>query len=420
MGLDSSNTTTLAGLAKEIYPISEIKALEQLVTNFKKEVEDDTELEFSAKDGGTFVFPVKAYGPHGQKMMNEREAIPGATPSNVAQGEAKVKEYVGVLQFTKRELELASKNPQSFAAAKTFEMEGLIENAHKYFNRQIANGNGLGTITLVEGAQVAQTTIEVDDATPFQIGMVIDFFDSAGTVKQAGQITVMDIDILSTQNTIEVDIAVDCDDNAIICIAGVRDNMAADGKEMIGLPSVTDDGTLAASFQGIVRVGAGEVPNYRGIELDASNGPLSVALINQLMTRAFRIGGVDFVNLSDVYWLISPEQWRTYASLSIPQIRFLPTDSPDMNKSFGQYEIMGKRVVVDTDVSRTRAYILRKRAFKMGVATALDWEEDLGGTSLKWLSGFTQGIMMLYALQQAFSQSPREAAAITDLATVPI
>lgn len=420
-----SDTVSLEGIAKELYPIDEIKKLEQINTNFKKEVEDDTSLKFSPRNDGTFIFAVKASGPHGQKMINQREALPYGKPSNVVQGTASIKEYAGVIEFTKRELELAKKNAATFADAKTFEMEGLIENAHKYFNRQIAAGDGSGTMTLLAATEaVGQTTLSVDDATPFQIGMVIDQFNAAGTTKQNASLVITDIDILSATNTITVDTAltVEGEDNGIICLAGVRDNAASDGKEMIGMPLVTDDGTLAATFQGIIRTGAGETPNYRGISLDANSAPLSHELISQLMSRSQRIGGVDFAKMKDVYWLLSPEQWRSYAASSISQIRFAPNDAMDIAKGYGDpiYEIAGKRAVLDTDVSRTSAYIIKKDAVKMAVATPLDWESDLGGTSLKWLSGYPQGIMLLYALQQFFSESPRECARIYDLGAVSI
>lgn len=416
-----SNTETLAGLAKEIYPVDEIVAMEQLLTTFWKEIPEGEGLEYSAVDGGKFKFAVKASGPHGQKMMNENEALPGSQASNVVQGYSYVKEYSGVLQFTKRELELAKGGAKAFAAAKTFEMANLIENAYKYFNRQAANGNGSGLITLVQGAQTAQTTIEVDDATPFQIGMVLDFFDSVTSLKVGDSVKVEDIDFISSPNVLTVDTAVTCADNSTIYIAGVHDNASADGKEMIGLPLVYDDGTLNASFQGIVRSGAGAVPNYRGVALDANGAPLNTQLIAQLMSRAKRVGGVDFETANDAYWLFSPEQWRVYASLAIPLVRFMPSDSPDTNKPFMIKECMGKRVVEDTDCSRTAVAIIRKNtALKKAVACKLDWESDLGGTSLKWLSGYNQGIMVLYALQQMYSERPRDVAALIDLEAVAI
>lgn len=412
-----ASTTTLSGIAKELYPVEEIGKLEQLHTVIKKEFSETSDLNFSAASGGTFKFAVKAYGPHGQKMVNEQEQLPLARASNVVQGTASVKEYVGVLQFTKRELELARKDASSFADVKTMEMEGLIENAAKYFNRQIAAGQGTGTMTLVSGAQSAQTVIEVDDATPFQIGMVIDIWDSTGVTKQVDGVVVTDIDMTSATNTITIDTSSSCDDNGIITLAGVRDNMSTDGKEMVGLPLVVDDGTLAAAFQGITRA---TTPNYKGISLSAASGPLSESLINQLVTRAYRVGGIDFMTKSDVFWAMSPEQWRSYVALSTPQYRFSPGDAGDMNKNLVTYEIMGKRVVLDPDIDRTRVYIMTKRCCKIGVARALDWEEDLGGTTLKWLSGTTQGVMVLYALQQMFSEYVREAAAVTSLASVAV
>jgi len=413
------NTTTLAGLAKELYPVSEIKAMEQLETRYMNEVSEGKGLDFSAKDGGTFKFPVKAYGPHGQKMLNELEALPTAKSSSVVQGTAKVKEYAGVLQFSKRELELAKGDAKSFADAKTFEMENLILNAHKYKNRQMANGDGSGLITLTE-VVTASTTVNVDDATPFQIGMVIDIFDQVTSLKVGDALVVQDIDILSAQNSIVVDVAVTAAANSTVYLAGVNDNAASDGKEMIGLPLVFDDGTLEASFQGITRTGAGEVPNYRGITVDANAAPISVSLINQATTRALRIGGVDIAKSNDVYHLTSPEQWRVYASLAQPQIRFMPSDAPDLNKPFAQYECMGKKVVLDTDVDRASWYILKKSCTSLATACELDWESDLGGTSLKWLSGYNQGIMVLYGLFQQYSQSPRDGVRIFDLASASI
>lgn len=417
----SSNTTTLAGLAKESYPVDEIADMEQRMTTFMKEVPEGEGLEFSATDGGSFNFPVKAYGAHGQKMLNEQEALPDARASNVVQGKAYVKEYAGVLQFTKRELELAKKNPTSFAEAKMFEMESLIENAYKYFNRQMANGDGSGLMTLVEGAQTADTTIEVDDATVFQIGQVLDIFNAAGTTKQADAVVVTDIDILSAQHTIDVDTAVTCDDDGQIYLAGVNDNAATDGKEMIGLPLVVDDGTLSATFQNITRTGAGEVPYYRGLTLDASGAPVSTQLIAQLVSRSLRLAGTKFEDSADTCFLLSPEQWRAYAALAIPQHRFNPGDGVDLNKPYTEHVIMGKRAILDTDVDRRSIYIWKKNtAVKKAVATPLDWEEDLGGTSLKWLSGYAQGIMVLYSLCQMYSQAPRDIAAIQNLETVDI
>lgn len=416
-GTRAGTTSTLSGIAKELYPDSEIKRLEQLSTAFKKEVGEDTKLNFSSASNGTFKFAVKAYGPHGQKMTNESEALPNARASSYAQGTASIKEYVGVLQFTKREMALAKGDPESFADAKTIEMEGLIENAGKYFNRQMANGIGTGQITLVNGAQAADTTIEVDDATSFQIGMVIDIYDAAGTTKQADGIVVTAVDYITASNTITVDTATTCDDNGIIVISGVKDNAATDGKEMIGLPLCVDDGTLAATFQGITR---STTPNYKGITLAASSAPISVSLVNQLLTRAYRVGQVDFFKDNSAYFLMSPEQWRGYTSLAVPQMQFMPSDSPDANKPISQFSMAGKRVVIDTDVDRTKVYLIKKDAIKLAVAEKLGWEDELGGTEVKWLSGTTQAVLILYGLQQMYCSNPRELAALTGLATVSI
>lgn len=415
----SGNTTTLAGIAKEIYPISEIKRLEQLETKFKQKVKENPDLDFSPSSGGTFKFATQGYLPHGQRMINEQEALPTARASNIVQGTATVKEYAGVLQFTKRELELASRGGADsvFYDVKTLEMKNLITNAGKYFNRQMANGTGNGTITTVVGAQSAETTIEVLDGTRFQIGMVIDIYNAAGTVKQADGVVITALNFVATTNTITVDTAVTCDDLGLICLAGVKDNMSTDGKEMLGLTLFVDDGTLATTFQGINR---STNPLYQGISVTAAGAPLSSALVNQLMSRAYRIGGVDLANDDSVYFLCSPEQWRAYNALAIPQYRFAVNDAGDLNKNYRKFEIMGKEVVVDTDVSRTVLYAIREDACALAVACPLDWEEDLGGSTLKWLSGYAQGIMVLYALQQHYCTDPHGLAALTNLASVSI
>lgn len=416
----TADTGSLEELAKESYPQNEIKKLEQLETAFLQEVEETRELTFSAKNDGSFIFPTMAYGAHGQKMKNEKEAVPFGKPSGVVNGASFIKEYCGVIEFTKRELELAKNNKVAFANAKTFEMDSLITNAGKYFNRQIANGDGSGLMTLVSGAQVTQTQIEVDDATPFQIGMVIDIFDSTGVTKQVDAAVVQDIDILSTPNSITLDGGpFSCDDDGQIFLAGVNDNASADGKEMIGIPLVCDDGSLAASFQDIIRTGAGETPNYRGISINVS-GPLSEAVIGQLFSRAMRMGAGDFTKFKDSYWLMSPEQWRMAVALGIGQIQFTDPKSVDTSAAYGNSErtLAGKRVVIDTDVARDRAFLCRKNALKMAVATPLDWESDLGGTTLKHVPGYTQGIMLLYALQQLYAEDVKGVVCLDNL-TVP-
>lgn len=413
--------STLEGIAKTAYTQDEIYDAEQRETAFFKEISKTSDVRYSAENGGTIKFAVQGYGAHGQKMMNELEALPAARPSQVVQGTSNIKEYAGVIQLSKREMELAKGDSVAFAEAKEFEMESLIQQAGKYFNRQAANGDGSGLMTLVNGAQAADTTIEVDDATVFQIGQVLDIYDAAtGLIKQADAVVVVDIDMLSATNSIQVDTAVTCDDNAFIYLAGVHDNAATDGKEMLGIPLAADDGTLSATFQGITRTGAGEVPNYRGVTLNAASAPISEELVAQLATRALRMAGVDYVNMNDVYWLFSPEQWRAYASLATPLIRFMPSDNADLNKHFAPSECMGKRVVVDTDLNRTSVYLIKRDALELAEVRKLDWETDLGGTSLKWLSGTTQGVMLLYALRQLIYRKPRHIARLSTLATVSI
>lgn len=419
MGVTSTDST-LDGLAKTAYTQDEIYDAEQREQAFLKEIEKTSDVRYSAEDGGTIKFFVQGYGAHGQKMMNELEALPAARPSQVVQGTSSIKEYAGVAQWSKRMMELSKGDSLAAAEAKEFEMESLIQQAGKYFNRQAANGDGSGLMTLVSGAQSADTTIEVDDASVFQIGQVLDIYDSTGVTKQADGVVVTDIDMLSATNTITVDTAVTCDDNGEIYLAGVHDNASTDGKEMLGIPLACDDGSLSASFQGIVRTGAGEVPNYRGVTLNAASAPISEELVAQLCTRALRIAGVDYVNMNDCYLLFSPEQWRAYASIATPLIRFMPSDNADLNKHFAPSECMGKRVVVDTDLSRTSVYIVKKDALKLAEVRPLGWESDLGGTSLKWLSGTTQGVMVLYALRQLIYTKVRHIARLSTLASVSI
>lgn len=425
----AGDTTTFEGYAKELYPIKDIMDMEQRLTGLLNKVDRDPSLEFSmvntsAGVGGTFKFPVYASTPHGQKMINEREAIPQSTASNVIQGVGTLKEYVGVLDFTKRALALGKSDKAAFANVKIAEAEQLIENAHKYFNRQMATGTGVGTITLVSGVQsgvAAGTMFNVDDASHFQIGQVLDFWSSSGATKQLADAVVTDIDFLSATNQIALDVALTCDDNAIICLAGVRDNMSTDGKEFTSIEMCVDDGSDSAVFQGITRTGAGEVPNYRGIVKSAGGAALSLSMINQLIARSMRVGGIKFEQLKDVYWCISPEQWTAYVALTQAQYRYGPSDSPDGNKQYANGpQILGKEVVVDTDVSRSSLYIIKKDAIGRAVQTELGFDKELGGSEMKWLSGYPMGVQILYSLQNMFCRNPHGMAAIEGLATVTV
>ena len=290
-------------------------------------------------------------------------------------------------------------------------MDKGLEDATKFLNQQVFR-NGSGLIGRVNGAVTASTSVTFDAAvkTHFDFQMPVDIYDSALGEKQVDAIKINDIS--TSANTLTMASAQTCDDNGYIYRAGVYDNAPSDGKELNGLPRITDDGSDFATFENITRSGTGYIPSFKGIEIDASSANLSDDMLQRVLENFATYGS----GLQPDWLLMSQAQKRKYLSLTLPQVQFDPGKNRDTGVK-GEISWQGLRCTIDVHCGRDEFYMLNSGCLMKYELAPLSWSDEFGGSIVKPLDGYDAGYAYARYYGNLGSEEPRGIIRVYSLAT---
>lgn len=338
-----------------------------------------------ATGNGIFGAKIANGNQSGIKSQNEGESLASADYQNVKQYKVNAKILTDTFEVTGLQVALAQGDASAFATELMLEMDGVQRDSAKELNQQLYR-NGSGLIARVNGAVSASTSVVFDGGISrhFRIGMPIDTYDSStNLVKQCAGIKIADIN-LST-NTLTLESAITTDDNAYIYRKSVHDNAPTDGKELAGLPRITDDGTDFASFEGIVRSGTGYVSAWKGLEIAMSGATLSDDLLQRMKAQV-----LNYSNSSVDTLVMSTSQQRKYLSITLPQVQYSEKDKRD---SSGPAVLSwnGCNVLIDTDCGDDEIYMFDMKRLKKYIVRPLGFDNDFGPT-VKWNNGYDKGI----------------------------
>jgi len=273
--MSGSNSENTSGFLKRTYGGDSKTFQQNLEGKFYKEIETSPD-----KPNGEGFFSMSFIrGNEAGGAFNEDERTKDPQNPEPIQPRILPKNIHWPIQFTGRFKALSESNSAAFFDA----LDGNIIDAQARWvsdtNRQCF-GNGFGTLTQVNGAVPASTSVVVDSVQYLRVNMVIDGFDTIGGTKEinARKITAIDVDT----NTITLDLAVTCSDNAVLVKEGMLDNPGTEGKELSGLARIVDTTVSGTTFQGISR---STYPEYRSNVVDANNVPVSQDLLQQLIDR---------------------------------------------------------------------------------------------------------------------------------------
>lgn len=340
----------------------------------------------SMKPGGNGFFGAKITNGNqaGLKAMNEGEALSSADYQNVEQYRIRPKIVTGVFNVTGLQIALSAGNTEAFAKELMLEMDGAQRDSAKELNQQLFR-NGSGLLARVNGA-VSSASVVYDGGVGrhIRIGSYIDIFDSStNAIKQVNRVKVLDNN-LSTQ-TLTLASSQTADDNGYIYRAGLHDNAPTDGKELDGLPRITDDGTDFASYENILRTGSGYIPYWKGLEIAAALANVSDDFLQKMRARVLNYSGklVDTI-------VASTSQERKYLSLTLPQVRY---DEKGKRNTAGPESLMWRNMefIIDTDCGDDELYMFAKKHLNKYIVRPLGFDNDFGPT-VKWDNGYDKGI----------------------------
>ncbi|MGE0590909.1 MAG: phage major capsid protein [Vicinamibacterales bacterium] len=292
------------------------------------------------------------------------------------------------------------------------EMEGLVQDMAFARNR-IAWGYGSGILALVNGAQTADTTIEVDapgniagsvmgnrylfgDATS---GMYVAFLDSSNVVQGTATITA----VAAAGTSITVDTPITCDDNAKIVIAQTPTQNSYN-KEPEGILAGIDDGTYVATYHDLSRSTYPILQSY----IAASVGALSLDAVQEpIDALSIRVGkNIDFFACEHAVR-------RSYLTLLQSDRRYTGADlmAPDggtkaAKKPTGKQITYGDiPILVDRDAPYRMMFGINKESWTRYTESEFTWADD-DGSVLKWVNGFDQWTAFGYILDNFHCQRP--------------
>jgi len=224
------------------------------------------------------------------------------------------------------------------------------------------------------------TDIVVDNGilTHFRRGMFLDFY--FGGSKQVAGAELADVDIPTSTVILKNPLPAGVSDNADIYRESVNDSPPADGKELLGLPIVTDDGSLSTTYLGIDRT---TTFGWDGVTLNAAGVNLSNDLLQRSISRNKILNGGKTPNKI----VSNTQQMRKYLDILTPLKRF---DSKGKMDS-GDVEVPtwnGKEWIEDTDCGFSEVYGINTEYISKFELRGLHWDSLGNGDVIKWDNGF--------------------------------
>jgi len=256
--MPGSDTTQWDPLFKDDYGpaiVSQVNE-ENLMTKWM-----ETEIADDSWVGRQKVVPIKIGRNRSIGSIPSRGRLPQAGRSVFEDFQIPMKNTYGRVGFERNVIAQSRNKKGSWQQVIPAEMEGLTE-AMAFHRNRVIWGYGSGILALVNGAQSADTTIEVDspgnvsgssggaryldgDSTS---GMYVAFLDSSNNIQATATIN----SVAAALTSVTVDSAITVDDNAKIVIAQSA-TQTSHNQEPEGLLAGIDDGTYVATYHGLSR-----------------------------------------------------------------------------------------------------------------------------------------------------------------------
>lgn len=342
--MSASSMTTAAGILKRIY--GDYVAKQQNLSH--KAIDEIAKSSKKYNAGGEGFFgATNQYGNEAVGAINETESFRSADQETYAQYKVSPKVLVGPVQFSGLLSKAADQDEESFANAVVDLLDMTKERLLKDENRQFF---GLGTGLLANPAGNAAsnvTSFSVASAQYLRANMVIDIFN--GATKTVDSIRISDVDKQNNIVYFATSLGAALITTDALVKENVRDSAPTDGKEMMGLRGIVDDGTDLTTFENI---SAASNRIWRSVRIDASSGNLTSDLLQRLMDDVMVLGGESPDTI-----IMHQKQRRKYLDIVVPQKRYM---DQKMDAGFSKLEFNGIELWLDIDCQDDTVYAIKK------------------------------------------------------------
>ena len=407
----AATLTTIGGLLKQVYSDAIVEQLENNNVLWKI-----VEKDFDTKNlqGQNIIVPVHTGRNAGIGARAEGGTLPTGRNQTHVQVTVPLKFLYGRIDMTGQSMLLAKKDISAFVDAKANEMEGIITDVTRDFNRQLhndgtgviaqANGAGVGTATLVLNNQNVGATV-----AQYLNGAYIDI----KTTRTGGTLEVNSIRVdnvvsdSATAATVTLASTQSWSDDSFVFLAGNQ------GNEVVGLYGAIDDGGVLGTYMGINRATAG---NQYWQANDLNNGGTP----RNLTEAIFDAGYLECIKkgVTPDHAITQFAPFKTLAATLVAQKRFV-TDTEaklkDLPGGYMGYSVNGIKVVADIDCAPGTMYLLRGEDFCLYQPTGADFIDFGSGTPWFQTSNADAATAALRWYVSFFCRRPNGQAVIRDL-----
>lgn len=285
--------------------------------------------------------PSEAIGARG-----DGEALP--TPQNQVYVECSIpyRYLYATIRVTHPTIASTKNDEGAWIRVISAEMDGISRDMKNDFNRQL-HGDGTGKLGKLESALSSATAITMKTGHRVKANMVIDGWTAVdgGTGGDADTKSINGVTVSSVSgNTVNLAATSSLADDGIITRKGVTDasGETAIYHEMMGILGIADDGTYAASLQGINRT---TYPEWSSQVFDNSGTAREITeadLDDSLLQIEEQAEGDISIGLT------SRVQFRKIANLMVPDRRY--SDSMELNGGFKAINWAGTPIAWDRDM----------------------------------------------------------------------
>lgn len=368
----ATDLSTIAGALKRVYG-NYIQRQQNLSHRAVDEIAK-TAKKYNAGGEG-FFGGINDYGNESGGAINETEAFRTIDNENYQQFKVTPKVIVWPIAFSGLSAKAADADDEAFVSAVVDALDRARERLLKDENRQFY-GLGNGLLANPSGVVASNaTSFSVASAQYLRRNMVLDMFQAA--TKTVDSIRVADVDKVNSVVYFSVSIGAALTATTDIVKENVRDSAAADGKEMMGLRGIIDDGTELTTFENL---SAAANLIWRGRRLDAASANLTSDLIQRLLDDVNVLSGLDADTL-----ICHPKQRRKYLDIVVPQKRYM---DGDMDSGFKKLEFNGMELWLDIDCQDDRLYAINKKLIEKFEVAPLEMGSHDGSDKFLRAIGF--------------------------------
>lgn len=341
-----TNLTSVAGGVKRVYD-KYIQSAQNLAARASQEIGKAS--QNYSPGGAGFFGAINDYGNESGGAINEEETFRTIDSEDYQQWQVIPKVVVWPIQFSGLVAAAAQGGDESFANLVVDALDRARDRLLSDENRQFF-GYGQGTLGApAQSMAPAAVSMTVNSVQYFRKNMVLDIY--SGTTLTVAGIRVTFVDRVNSILGLATSLNASIDTTTQIVKQNIRVSAPSDGKEMMGLRGIVDDGTDLTTFQAL---NASNIYEWRSRRINASSANLTSDLLQRLIDD---VAILDPDGEEPDMLITHRQQRRKYLDIVVPQKRYA---DGEMDTGFKKLMFNGTDLFLDKDCQIDTVYAIRK------------------------------------------------------------